>query len=248
MGIANEDGLVANFSFPGNNEHTADSLGLIFLSACSHALGGKPEIKACVVSSVVPGLDPMISEAMSRYLDCRTWFAGKDVPVPLENDYPRPGEVGADILVGAYEARRCFTEKSLIVVDYGTAVTFANVVDNVFKGGLVFPGPGTAMTALALNTARLPQVDLGYPGEKPEPCVDTSTSIRHGLMFGYEALTRGLLDRLKAGLPGPVATVATGGFAKAMNRFEGLFDHVVPTLVLDGLARLYKSEIQSTQE
>lgn len=243
IGLTGDSGngkIEASYTFPVNNEETSDSLGLSILLAINNSPFKGKQFKACVVSSVVPRLDNLIKTGVERYMNCPTLFAGVDLPVPMKIEYGHPEQIGADILVGVYEARKQFPDiPSLIVADFGTGATFASATGNSFRGGVIFPGPATAMQALALKTAKLPQVDLEYPGEKLIADRDTSTSIQHGIMFGYSALTRGLCENLAENLPRPIKYIATGGFAGIINRMNKIFDIVIPSLILDGLARLY---------
>lgn len=236
------DGFVVRkcYVFPTRQDVTADSLGLELLSALGHAGTEWRRIDACVAASVVPGLNMILRQAASRYFGCRTMFAPGELAIPIENHYERPSEVGADRLVGAFAARRKFPEPpGLIVVDFGTAVTFDCIKENAYMGGLIFPGPATAVKALASGTAKLPQVGLDIPDCGPAPCRDTSTSIRHGLVFGYAALTEGLCARLAQQLPAPVKIVATGGFADVVGGLTQVFDAILPGLLLEGLVMLY---------
>lgn len=227
------------YSLPTRESQTADSLGLSLLAVMGHAGLGAGDLEACVACSVVPALDPLLREAVGRYLGCPVYFACQDLPVPLENRYGRPAEVGADRLVGAYAARRLEPEsRSLVVVDFGTAVTFDCVRDMAFVGGLIFPGPATALGALFHNTAKLPMVGLEVEPAAPILCRDTATSIQHGLVFGYAGMVESLCMRLK-GQIGPARVLAAGGFAREMARFTDIFDAVRPGLLLDGLRLLY---------
>lgn len=240
IGFIAAGGKIQSYSFPTNPHDTPDSLGLRIAGALKHA--GVGPIKICVAASVVPALDPVLKEAVRKYLDCRTLFVPEDLPVPLENRYKNRAETGADILVGAYAARKMLPEaKSLIVVDFGTAATFACVSENAFLGGLIFPGPQTAAYALATQTARLPHINPETESSEPAPGLDTATSIRHGLVFGFVAMTEGLCSRLGAQLPKPLKIVATGGFSQTIEKQTTVFDVVLPNLLLDGLAMLYES-------
>lgn len=242
----------ASYVFPSNVETTADSLGLTILACLQHVepqAGCAPHFgthgfDACVAASVVPAISQILRQAVRRYLGCPCLFAVEDLPVPLENHYARPAEVGADLLVGAYAARRLLpAARGMIVVDYGTAATFACVNGDAYLGGLIFPGPATAASALALKTAKLPHVSLDInPAEladAPAPGKDTVTCIRHGLLFGYAAMTEGLCARLAKQLPQPLKIVATGGFARTIATLTAVFDRIEPDLLLAGLARLY---------
>ena len=240
VGMADNGRVLASYSLPANVAQTADSFGLLLLSLLGHAGVGPAGLSACVVSSVVPGMDPLLREAVARFVGCPLLRAVDDLAVPLVNRFERPAEVGADRLVAAYAARRQFPEAaSLVVADFGTALTLDCVSGDAYLGGLIFPGPGTALQALATHAAKLPQVDMDVTDEAPTPGRDTVTSIRHGLFFGYVSLTEGLCGRLGRQLPGPVTTVATGGFAAAIARVSKVFDAVLPALLLEGLRRLY---------
>lgn len=243
LGFASEQKVLATYALPVNREVTGDSLGLSLLALCGHAAIQKEILEAAVVSSVVPALDAIFKEAVKRFLNIPVLFAAQDLPVPLENQYKEPREVGADRLVGAYAARRFYPDApSLIVVDYGTAVTFDCVFKQAYLGGLIFPGPATAAGALARHTAKLPDVSLETGALGPSPRTDTATSIQHGLIFGYVAMTEGLCDKLRAQMEEPVTILATGGFATTIARLSKVFDNVLPALLLEGLRQLYYND------
>lgn len=246
IGVADEKRVLTSYCLPVQNEETADSFGFTLLSLLTHARVAPDSILAAAISSVVPRMDSLVREAVPRYLDCPALFAPHDLPIPLENRYDRPEEVGADRLVGAFAARRLFpAPQSLIVVDYGTAVTFDCVSGQAYLGGLIFPGPATAVAALAANTSRLPTVNLDIRAQEPAPCRDTATSIRHGLVFGFVCVTEGLVKRLKDQMSAPTKVLATGGFSQAIARLSTVFDAVLPALLLDGLRLLYFEENKS---
>lgn len=244
VGMADPGSVFASYSLPGTQPgqggHTADSLGLAILGLLAHAGLAAGDIAACVASSVVPGLDPILARTIGRYLGCPLHFVPRDLPVPMQNLYERPAEVGADRLVGAYAARRLLPgEQSLMVVDFGTALTFDCINKDAYLGGLIFPGPDTALAALAKNTAKLPHAGFEVETSDPAPCRDTATSIRHGIVFGYACLVEGLVERLARQMPGRVHVLATGGLAREMARLVRVFNSVEPVLLLDGLRRLY---------
>ena len=240
VGMADESHVLAAYTLPANVAHTADSLGLLLISLLGHAGVAPDALCACVVSSVVPAMDAVFAGALARYAGCPLFRAVDDLRVPLENRSERPAEVGADRLVAAYAARRLFPgAASLVVADFGTALTLDCVSGGAYLGGLIFPGPGTAMAALASHAAKLPPVSMDVTAQEPTPGRDTVTSIRHGLYFGYVSISEGLTGRLGRQLPAPVTTVATGGFAAAIAQASAVFDAVVPELLLEGLRRLY---------
>lgn len=244
VGLATLDSVFTSYTLRVDPGQTADSLGLTLLTLLGHTGTSLASIEACVVSSVVPAMTPLLAEACHRFVGCPFLRVPHDIPVPIHNAYLRPMEVGADRLVGAFAARRFRPDaESLITVDFGTATTFDCISGKgeaaSYRGGLIFPGVHTATAALAMNTAKLPTVSLEVTETEPSPARDTATSIKHGIIFGFASMVEGLTARLSKQLPGPVEIIATGGFAPAIARVSQCFDHVLPGLLLDGLRQLY---------
>lgn len=236
------DGRMQQYTLPTDTAQTVDGLGLMLSVLMLDAGCAFRSVGAAVVSSVVPGMDPLLRAAIARYAGCPLYFVPHDLPVPLENRYRQPGEVGADRLVAAYAARSRYpAANSLVVVDFGTAATFDCVTENAYLGGLIFPGPQTALNALAGATAKLPKINLDSEDAVPDPGRDTVTSIRHGILFGFAAMTEGLIRQLSARLEGPVKVIGTGGFALTMAKFCTLFDEIRSGLLLEGLEQLFRT-------
>ena len=228
------------YSLETNSARTSDSLGLSLLSIFAHSRCEPGDFEACVICSVVPAMDSLFRAAMARFVGCPLLFTPADLPVPLENRYHRPEQVGADRLVAAWGARmRSPEHRGLVVVDFGTAVTFDCVQDMAYLGGLIFPGPMTALNALAGAAANLSEVNLECSDPAPTPGRDTATSIRHGILFGFASLVDGLVAKLSAQLQGPVKVVGTGGFASDISRISATLHDVIPGLLLEGLEILY---------
>lgn len=241
IGFAGANGIHAQFTLPTDSRQTADGLGLALSGLCRHMKVPPASIEACVASSVAPVIAHLVRKACRTFLGHGVLFAPEDIPIPLENKYARPQEVGADRLVGAYAARRLMPEaKSIISVDYGTATTFDFVTDDTYLGGLICPGVYSSVEALASRTAKLPHIALDIDASEPAVGRSTAESINHGFVFGFAAMTEGLCDRLEKTLPGPVKVVATGGFAESLSRVTRCFTMVRPDLLLEGLRLLYR--------
>ncbi len=235
------DGTRDVYSLQTSSGQTSDSLGFSLLALLHHAGCDTTDFAACVICSVVPGMDPLFTQAITRYVGCPVLFTPGDLPVPLENHYYRADQVGADRLVAAWAARVLHPDTpALVVVDFGTAVTFDCVQGASYLGGLIFPGPLTALNSLAGATAKLPGVNLDCEDLEPTPGRDTSTSIRHGILFGFASMVEGLVARLSAQLQGPVRVVGTGGFAARIARLTPALEEVTPDLLLQGLRLLYE--------
>lgn len=247
IGVSAGASAVASYILPSDERQTADQFGLSLLEILRHTRIAPADVTACVASSVAPGMSLVIRLACERFLEKNVLFAPEDLPIPLENRYALPHEVGADRLVGAYAARRLLPDAaSIISVDFGTATTFDCVEDNAYLGGLICPGIQSSAAALALRTAKLPRISLELRETRPAPGRSTATSLNHGFIFGFAAMAEGLTARLAEGMRQPVRVVGTGGFSTALARVTPCFHAVRPDLLLEGLRRLYAEHRAST--
>ncbi len=243
VGLASQDTLLSTYTLRTDAEQTADSLGLTLYTLLQHAHIAKESLAACVCSSVVPSMTPLVREACTRFIGAPFLQVPHDIPVPLKNCYNNPKEVGADRLVCAYAARRLEPgSPSLIVVDFGTATTFDCITDHDYLGGIIFPGVHTAAAALSSKAAKLPRINLDTTDTEPVPGRDTASSMQHGILFGFASMVEGLTSRLAKNMQGPVHVMGTGGFAKDIAKVSSCFDTVLPNLMLDGLRQLYFSQ------
>ncbi len=202
------------------------------------------EVTAISCASVVPTLTAAIETVADRRgIPLLIAGAGR-IPIPIRVD--RPTEVGADRLVNALAAARLYGTPA-IVVDFGTATTFDAIgLDGAYVGGAIAPGLELGLEALAARTAKLPRIDL----RQPEWVIgrDTVAAMQAGAIFGYQALTEGLLGRMRDELaaqasvdPSLVRTILTGGLSKApwALGLRGI-DEIDPDLTLRGLAILFE--------
>ncbi len=240
VGLANSQGVENSYTLRTDAGQTADSLGITLFTLLAHAKCDSTSIEACVCSSVVPSMTPLVREACTRFVGAKFYQVPQDIEIPLKNCYSKPQEVGADRLVCAFAARRLVPESpSLIVVDFGTATTFDCISEQSYLGGLIFPGVHTAALALTSNTAKLPRVNLEFEDMEPIVGRDTVSSIQHGIVFGFCALVEGITARLSKQLPTQAKILGTGGFAKDIAKRTNCFYKVIPDLILDGLRKLY---------
>ncbi|GAB1410768.1 type III pantothenate kinase [Desulfovibrionales bacterium] len=232
--------LGQTYCLPSTNGETADSLGLRIADICARE-GVKPDqVQAWVVSSVVPPLSALLRQACQRFFACPMLGVPTDINLPLDNHYARPQEVGADRLLGGYAARQLVPDRTLIVVDFGTATTFDCVQENAYLGGLICPGVLSSVTALGTQTAKLPHISLECDTDTLDIGTSTRQSLNHGLLFGFASMLEGLCARLKHRLGDSQAkVVATGGFAAQVIRISTCIDLLAPDLLMQGLSRAY---------
>ena len=240
IGVAIGDAPMTSYVVSSDDRQTADQFGLTLMNILQHLGIGPSDVRDFVGSSVVPGLSTLIRTACARFFNKKLLLAPEDIRIPLENRYANKYEVGADRLVGAFAARRLLPDTpSIISVDFGTATTFDCVSGNAYLGGLICPGIMSSLGAMATSTAKLPKISLEVEGTTLTPGCSTATSLNHGFVFGFAAMTEGLIARLSKSMEGPVSIVGTGGFALPLSKVTDCFDVVKADLLLDGLRMLY---------
>lgn len=234
FGLADSNKIFYTFSLPTRSQYSVDSLGISLIQMLSIAKVDKINFSA--LCSVVPELSIIFRDACSRYLGVKPAIFPIDFTIDINNKYENQHEVGADRLMAAYAARMLYPDMAgIISVDYGTATTFDCVAYNDYLGGLICPGVFSAHHALAQGTAKLPHISLELEENTPLIGQNTITSMSHGFVFGFVAMTEGLCERLAQQLPSPLCIIATGGFAKDIARLSKTIEHIHPDLILEGL-------------
>jgi type III pantothenate kinase len=238
LGVYEGSRLVASSRLTTRREQTADEYG-IYTQALLRERGVDPgAVSGIALSSTVPRVESTLEEMAQRWfgVDAVVAETGVNVPVPIRVDYPR--EVGPDRVVKVAAAVRLWTPP-LIVIDFGTATVFDCVAsDGAFVGGAIAPGIAIATEALTSRAARLFRVELTRPKEAIGR--NTVTNIQSGIIYGYAGLVDGLVERLRAELPGSVTVVATGGLVGLMQPVAASIQVVHPHLTLEGLRIVYE--------
>ena len=155
-------------------------------------------------------------------------------------DYPRPETIGPDRLANAAAARHRFGAP-VVVVDFGTAVTFdvVNARGN-YVGGIIAPGLAAMTDYLHEKTALLPRIQI----REVKSAVGKSTehAMLVGAVHGYRGLVRELIEELKRELKARrLPVVATGGYAKLIASKLPEISAVEPDLTLEGLRLVWEN-------
>lgn len=195
------------------------------------------DIEGVVLASVVPAVTTTVSEMVEIGFK-KTVLVVDAGNAGLTVCYENPVEVGADRLVNGVAALRLFgqPQRTIVVVDFGTATTFDVISGSgEYRGGVICPGVDISAEALFNRAARLPLVSV----RKPETLIGRTTvsSMQSGLFYGYVSMVEGILDRLKKELQDDQKAwcVATGGLASAVASETTRIDKVCDELTLIGL-------------
>jgi type III pantothenate kinase len=247
IGLANDRRVVKQINVPTREWFGGKAKSLVAKFA------GTKKIEGAVLCSVVPRATPLVRKFVAQFGAPSTGsarkknrqHAGPEAGVPLLEltpktvrgvgiDYPKPNSIGSDRLANAVAARKRFGAP-VVVVDFGTAVTF-DVVNRAgnYAGGIIAPGLAAMTDYLHEKTALLPRITI----REIRTSIGKSTeqAMLIGAVHGYRGLVRELIAELKRELRvKKLPVVATGGYAKLIaSKLPEIFA-VAPDLTLEGL-------------
>lgn len=193
------------------------------------------EIDSAILASVVPERNLALLGICRRRLGIECRILTYQTPTGLKNLYSDPKKVGADRIANAVGAFRRYGGP-VIVVDFGTAITF-DVISKDFEylGGVIAPGLGISTEALFRKAALLPRAELVLP--RGVLGRETTEAIRSGVYWGTLGLVERIIRELKRELGWGREThlIATGGHAHLILSQSRLIRKIDPHLTLFGL-------------
>ncbi len=246
-GLYDNDRLVAQWRLKSDRARTADELTIRYHTLFGIAGVSPASVNNVVMASVVPQLETswlkMCREYFSSSLQSPPFVVNhKTVRDLITIDIDNPSEVGADRLVNGIAAWQQY-KQDLIVIDFGTAITFDCVsADCRYLGGMILPGIALSLDALAARTAKLPQIDIS---SAPNTIIGKNTvdAMHSGAVYGYGAMISGISEKIKDEMVGnsnkDLKVIATGGIAEIIAPYSPMIDVVDPLLTLNGLKIIY---------
>lgn len=216
-----------------DTKKTGDEYYVIFLSLF-HELGiEKSDVNKVIISSVVPFLTRSIEKIMHRLFLVDPIMVTHSVETGLEKD-SIPPELGSDLLSNLSYAHHHKAESNVMVVDFGTALTFSTVDSSGrILGVAIAPGLVTAVNSLFGSTAQLPQVELKLTDTVLGR--DSMTSIRAGIMEGFAGLVETMIKKTEDEIKKPLYVMATGGLSTTISKIIPRIDELDPLITIKGL-------------
>lgn len=195
---------------------------------------GKAIVEGAAVCSVVPRATPRAQQTVRALWKLPSLVLTPKTLRGVGVDYPKPDSIGPDRLANAVAAKHRFGAP-VVVVDFGTAVTFdvVNTRGN-YVGGIIAPGLAAMTDYLHEKTALLPRIQI----REVKSAIGKSTehAMLVGAVHGYRGLVRELIAELKRELKVKrLPVVATGGYAKLIASKLPEIPCVEPNLTLEGL-------------
>jgi len=247
-GLFKDSALVGQWRLKTDREMTSDELAIRYHSLFSMAGIDKADITGIVIASVVPSLESAWHSWCNKHLSNNLRHpvlvvSEKNLRDIIKIKTDTPQEVGADRLVNAIAAWTQY-KSDLIIIDFGTAITFDCVTKNCeYIGGAILPRIAISLEALATRTAKLPHIDISEP---PEQIIGKNTvqAMKSGVLYGYGSMIDGLITILGKEMAGSgpfPKIIATGGMAKLIIPYSKSLPETNSMLTLKGLRIIYHS-------
>ncbi|MCI8976784.1 type III pantothenate kinase [bacterium 1xD8-48] len=202
-------------------------------------------ITGCIVASVVPPLNNIVTAALKKLLHVSPLLVGPGIKTGLNILMDNPGQLGSDLVVNAVAGLHYYGAP-IIMIDMGTATTIS-VVDNRknYIGGMILPGVRVSLDSLVNRTSQLPRISL----EAPKKIIGKNTidCMKSGIIMGQASCIDGMIERIWDELGYQAQVVATGGLAGCIVPYckkKIVYDN---ELTLKGLEIIYRKNTEQEQ-
>jgi type III pantothenate kinase len=238
IGLYQGEELTAHWRLATDHARMPDEYGLQLLGLLTNAGKTPADLDGVVLSSVVPPLTGRLVQACGEYLKQEPLVVDTGVKTGIRIRYDDPKAVGADRVCDAVAVLRLYGGPAC-VIDFGTATTFNAITkDGEYLGGAITAGINLAAEALFAHAAKLQRIDLQLP-----PSVigrNTTHAMQSGLIYGYVAMTEGMVERFRKELGPEMKVIATGGLAGLIAKETPVIQIHAPWLTLDGLRLIWE--------
>ncbi len=247
-GLYEGDRLLGRWRLQSHQDKTPDELAIRYHGLFQTHRLDPLAIDGFIVASVVPTLETSWLHFARSFLSGLARpplhvHANMHLNMAIEVEHPQ--EVGADRIVNAVAAWEEI-HAPLIVIDFGTAITFDCVSARpAYVGGTIHPGIGISLDALASRTAKLPRLDINT---SPGKAIGTTTvkAIHSGMLYGFGGLIDRMVEVLGQELAPdkePIRTIATGGMAALIKPYARSIERIDEDLTLKGLRLIFAHNI-----
>ena len=242
LGVWNNGNWISSFTISTKPIRSVYEYNSIIFSLLSSSKMQNNSFKHIFIASVVPKLTRIIQKSLFHRFSISPIIVGIDSEIPISMNGKKPRkELGSDLLANMVAAFEKY-KKASIIIDFGTALSFS-VIDEKgdAKGVIISPGIKIALKSLIENTAQLPEVEINTP--KSILGNNTIECVQSGLVFGYQSMVEGIIQKINKERKTNHLTIATGGLSHILKGITDkihIFDkfHTLEGIRLIGLKNL----------
>ena len=213
---------------------TSDELFMMFKTTIDPE---SENLDGSIICSVVPQITDSVVEATKKFTSKLVHVVGPGIKTGLKVNIDNPKELGPDRIansVGGYKK----AQKSVVIVDLGTATTFDVVNESKeYLGGSIAPGIKISLEALTSKTSSLKSVELLHP--KAVIGKNTYEAVQSGLIFGHASMIDSMLEKIILELDKNPKIIITGGLGEIIQPILNVGTEYSKDLTLNGLEEIY---------
>ena len=242
IGIIRNDEILFKARIATDRLRTSDQYGVEIRNMLEAFDIRMSDISDCIIASVVPPVFNSVYTGVLKMTGKQPLVVGPGLKTGLNIHVDIPSQVGSDRIVAAVAALAEY-KAPLVLIDMGTATTIEVVEpENVYMGGVIFPGVMVSLDSLTSRAAQLPGISL----DKPKNIIGKNTvdCMRSGMMYGTAAMLDGMIDRIAEELGHESTIVATGGMSQFITPLCRHKIILEKELLLKGLNIIYKKNKQ----
>ena len=233
FGLFEKRKLIADWRVSSTVNRTEDEIGAQLKMFFEQSGIKSKSIDSVGISSVVPDLTEIYELMAKKYFGAQPIIVSASLNLGFKILYDDPSTVGADRICNAVAAYTKYGGPA-IIIDFGTATTYDVVSEEGdYLGGVIAPGIETSAADLHRRAAKLPKIELKFPGKVVG--TDTVSSMQSGILYGAVDAMEGMVKRIKRVIGKHAKVVATGGYSKIIKEHSDSIEHYEPTLVLRGV-------------
>lgn len=200
----------------------------------------KPQV-ACICSV---GADVFQHLELLKSDNITTFHLTHQLHLPFQIDYSTPHTLGMDRVAAVAGALHFFPNKSCLIIDAGTCITYDFIENGItYRGGAIAPGLEMRLQAMHQFTQKLPKPDLHWPENFEGK--STNTSLLSGACIGILDEIDGKIDRYKSRY-GDVKVLICGGNAELLSKHTKNNIFAEPLLVLFGLNKIAQFHVNKS--
>lgn len=244
VGLYSDDSVMPEKTYRYRTDKKGDASALIkYVNMSLRNMGDydliAAEITGIAFSSVVPEVNAIYHKMGKKLFNVEPFEIRHDLKFSIGINYRNIEKLGIDRIVNTVAAHHEYGN-GCVVIDIGTAATFDVLNhDGFFDGGLISPGIGTTIKALADSASNLPEITFG----KPDMLValDTVNAIKSGFYYGWISMIEGVVFRIEQIYNREYKVVLTGGFAERIA--SGIERKIIldPLLTMKGIRYIYNN-------